>query len=91
LSDCIDLGTGPGAAIPTASLRSLALVGRPGTHLKLALSVNALGAVRTLPPRYLNNATLAGACLENLRERDAWLARHLWLCDENQWWALRQR
>lgn len=91
LADCIDLGTGPGAATPTASLRSLAVVGRPGTHLKLALSVNALGAVRTLPPRYLHNATLAGACLENLRERDEWLASHLLLCDESHWWALRQR
>jgi len=88
---CIDLGAGPGAAIPTASLRSLAVVGRPGTHLKLALSVNALGAVRTLPPRYLHNAVLAAACLESLRERDAWLAAHLLLCDENPWWALRQR
>ncbi|KON79730.1 siderophore biosynthesis protein [Azoarcus sp. PA01] len=90
LAQCIDLGTGPGTAIPTASLRSLAVVGRPATHLKLALSVNALGAVRTLPPRYLHNATLARACLENLRERDEWLASHLLLCDENHWWALRQ-
>lgn len=91
LADCIALGTGPGAAIPTASLRSLAVIGRRGVHLKLALSVNALGAVRTLPPRYLHNATLASACLEKLRERDGWLASHLLLCDENQWWALRQR
>lgn len=91
LSQCIDLGTGPGTAVPTASLRSLAVVGRPRTHLKVALSVNALGAVRTLPPRYLHNATLASACLENLRGRDEWLASHLLLCDENHWWALRQR
>lgn len=90
LAQCLDLGTGPGTVIPTASLRSLAVVGRPGTHLKVALSVNALGAVRTLPPRYLHNATLASACLENLRERDAWLASYLLLCDENHWWALRQ-
>lgn len=88
---CIDLGTGPGAVMPTASLRSLAIIGRPGTHLKLALSVNALGAVRTLPPRYLHNGNLAGACLETLRQRDDWLAAHLLLCDETDWWALRQR
>ncbi len=30
LVGCIDLGTGPGAAIPTASLRTLAVVGRSG-------------------------------------------------------------
>lgn len=91
LAACIDLGTGPGEAIPTASLRSLAVVGRPGTHLKLALSVNTLGAVRTLPPRYLHNGVLASACLESLRERDDWLGAHLLLCDENHWWALQQR
>lgn len=91
LAACIDLDTEAGEAAPTASLRSLAVIGHPGTHLKLALSVNTLGAVRTLPPRYLHNAMLASACLERLRERDDWLARHLRLCDENHWWALRQR
>jgi siderophore synthetase component len=91
LAACIDLGTGPGVVMPTASLRSLAVIGSPGTHLKLALSVNALGAVRTLPPRYLHNGTLASACLERLKQRDDWLAAILRLCDENDWWALRQR
>lgn len=91
LAACIDLDTGPGAVMPTASLRSLAIMGRPDTHLKLALSVNALGAVRTLPPRYLHNGILASACLETLRQRDEWLVAHLLLCDENDWWALRQR
>lgn len=90
LAACIDLGRGPGAALPTASLRSLAVIGRPGTHLKLALSVNALGAVRTLPPRYLHNGMLASTCLESLRQRDDWLAAHLLLCTEDDWWALRQ-
>jgi siderophore synthetase component len=90
LSTCIDLGSGPGTATPTASLRSLSVSGFPDTHLKLALSVNALGAVRTLPPRYLHNGMLASACLEQLRQRDVWLAAHLLLCDENRWWALKQ-
>lgn len=90
LEACIDLGSGPGAATPTASLRSLAVTGCGDTHLKLALSVNALGALRTLPPRYLHNGVLASACLEQLRRRDAWLAAHLLLCDENRWWALKQ-
>lgn len=90
LATCIDLGTGPGAAIPTASLRSLAIPGCPGTHLKVSLSINALGVVRTLPPRYLHNGALAGACLERLRHKDAWLASYLHPCDERRWWALRQ-
>ncbi|WP_425905340.1 IucA/IucC family protein [Nitrobacter sp. TKz-YC02] len=91
LAGCIDLGTGPGSVMPTASLRSLAVIGRPGLHLKLALSVNALGAVRTLPPRYLHNGMLASACLERLKQRDDWLAAILRLCNENDWWALSQR
>lgn len=91
LADCIDLGTGPGSVMPTASLRSLAVIGRPSLHLKLALSVNALGAVRTLPPRYLHNGMLASAYLERLKQRDDWLAALLRLCDENDWCVLRQR
>lgn len=91
LAACIDLGPGPGSLIPTASLRSLAVVGRSGIHLKLSLSINALGAVRTLPPRYLHNGTRASACLESLRQKDAWLKSHLLLCDENHWWACSQR
>ncbi|SEO42497.1 IucA/IucC family protein [Nitrosovibrio sp. Nv6] len=91
LSVCIDLCSGPGAAIPTASLRSLAVTKSPGMHLKLALSVRTLGATRALPPRYLHNGILASACLESLRQRDDWLGAHLQLCDENRWWALSQR
>jgi siderophore synthetase component len=90
LTGCIDLCSGPGAAIPTASLRSLAIPGKPATHLKLALSARTLGAVRTLPLRYLHNGALAGACLEALRRRDAWLEANLLLCQENEWWALSQ-
>ncbi|MDF3035431.1 MAG: siderophore biosynthesis protein [Paucimonas sp.] len=63
LTDCIDLGTGPGSVMPTASLRSLAVIGRPSLHLKLALSVND----------WL--AALLRLCDENdwcvLRQRDA--------------------
>ena len=87
---CIDLGAESGAVIPSASLRSLAVIGCAGIHLKLSLSVNALGALRTLPPRYLHNGVLAAACLENLCLRDDWLAAHLLLCEEKEWWACRQ-
>ncbi|HET7061122.1 MAG TPA: IucA/IucC family protein [Nitrosospira sp.] len=90
LNGCIELCTGPGTAIPTASLRSLVIPGKPDTHLKVALSVRTLGAVRTLPLRYLHNGVLASACLETLRKRDAWLGANLLLCQENEWWALSQ-
>ncbi len=91
LTGCIDLCTGPGTATPTASLRSLGITGNINTHLKLALSVCTLGAIRTLPPRYLHNGTLASTCLKSLRQRDNWLATHLLLCDEDQWWVVSQR
>lgn len=93
LDGCIDLGVlhEGGSATATASLRSLAVDARPDVHLKLSLSVEALGAVRTLPARYLRNGTLANAYLAQLRRTDDWLARHVWPCDESRWWAVRQR
>ncbi|AQV93893.1 siderophore biosynthesis protein [Cupriavidus necator] len=87
---CIDLGGGIGAAYPTASLRSLVMHDHPALHLKLSLGMQALGASRTLPVRYLHNGALAQQCLAQLRDRDPWLAQHLLLCDERDWWALRQ-
>ncbi|SEO45690.1 Siderophore synthetase component [Nitrosospira multiformis] len=90
LNECVDLGAGFGTAVPTASLRSLAITGYPDIHLKLALSVRTLGAIRTLPPRYLHNGTLASTYLESLRIKDDWLAANLLLCEEDCWWAMRQ-
>lgn len=87
---CVDLGGGIGAGYPTASLRSLAVHGQPHLHLKLSLGVQALGAKRTLPARYLHNGALAQQCLMQLQDRDPWLGQHLLLCDEREWWALRQ-
>ncbi|AXV83550.1 IucA/IucC family protein [Ralstonia solanacearum] len=85
---CTDLGSGPGAAMPTASLRTLSVADGERLHLKLSLNVQALGAARTMPPRYLHNGVLAERCLETLRARDAWLGGHLALCSERAWWAL---
>ena len=90
LTGCIDLCTGPGAVIPTASLRSLAIPGKPGTHLKLALSARTLGAVRTLPFAICITAYLPAPASKSLRGRDAWLEANLLLCQENEWWALSQ-
>lgn len=90
LTGCIDLHADLGTVIPTASLRSLGVIGNANMHLKLALSVCTLGAIRTLPPRYLHNGSLASACLESLRQRDNWLAAHLLLCNEDQWWVVSQ-
>lgn len=87
---CLDLGGGLGLAYPTASLRSVVVPAQPHLHLKLSLGMQALGAKRTLPTRYLHNGELAQQCLSQLRDRDPWLGQHLLLCDEHDWWALRQ-
>lgn len=84
----LDLQLGSGHA--TASLRTLAMHEHPRAHLKLSLSAPVLGAMRYLPLRSLRNGVRAQACLECVRQRDAWLVRHLHLCDERHWWALRQ-
>ncbi|HWU97127.1 MAG TPA: IucA/IucC family protein [Oxalicibacterium sp.] len=85
--ECVDMEVTCGSATSTASLRSLIVEGVGDAHVKLGLSVNTLGAVRTLPPRYLHNAVLASVCLQSLRQRDEWLSAHMQLCDENSWWA----
>ena len=86
----LDLDISVGNAYPTASLRTLALQDQRGLHLKLPMSVPLLGATRSLPARYLHNGIQAQRCLGQLRRRDPWLANHLELCDEDQWWAMRQ-
>lgn len=86
LNDCTLLER-IGSATSTASLRSLMLPPGEQVHLKLSLAVNTLGAIRTLPPRYLHNAVLAAGLLDQLRTRDAWLGQHLMLCEETEWWA----
>jgi len=86
----IDLDIRLGHGHATASLRTLALQGRRGVHLKLPVSLPLLGATRSLPSRYLHNGVQAQRCLARLRRRDPWLASQLALCDEDHWWAMRQ-
>jgi len=87
-AQCVDLGEGCGTVRPTASLRALGIGSGERLHLKLSLGVQALGASRVMPPRYLHNAVLAELCLRELCIRDKWLGEHLELCDERAWWAL---
>lgn len=88
-AQCVDLGEACGTVRPTASLRTLGIGAGERLHLKLSLGVQALGASRVMPPRYLHNAVLAERCLRVLCTRDKWLGEHLELCDERAWWALR--
>ncbi|MEW6732317.1 MAG: IucA/IucC family protein [Acidobacteriota bacterium] len=88
LDDCIDLEQQLGGGIPTSSLRTLAIAGKRDFHIKFSLAVNALGALRIMPPRYLHNGALAEDLLQQLRHLDAALAGSLWLCNEQLWWAV---
>lgn len=72
---------------PTASIRTVIPDGDPCVHLKLALAVSSLGALRPLPPRYLHNGAQAQRLLTDLQARDPLLAKRLRLCDETLWWC----
>lgn len=88
--ECVPVARALGRLSATASLRTLASANGTGPHLKLPLGIESLGALRTLPPRYLMNGERAAALLELLRERDPVLQRRLHLCDEQRWWAFRE-
>lgn len=88
LDNCIDLAQQLGGGMPTSSLRTLTVTGKKDLHIKFSLAVNALGALRVMPPRYLHNGALAEDLLQHLRRRDSALASSLWLCEEQLWWAV---
>jgi staphyloferrin B synthase len=86
---CVDLGCELGQVRATASLRTVALLERPHVHLKLPLAVVSLGAMRSLPARYLRNGQRGTALLRAMASTDPVLARRMALCDEDRWWALK--
>ena len=73
------------ACLPLSSQRTVILSRYPEHHLKLSLSLPALGAIRTLPPRYQMNAIKAQKLLQQLQHRDRWFGKYLHLCDETVW------
>lgn len=74
---------------PTASLRTLTTAPETRLHVKLPLGIATLGAVRLLPPRYLDNSERAQQLMEQLIERDAVLRARVQLCDERAWCGWR--
>lgn len=84
---CVPLPFVTGNYFPTASLRSLAPMGGQGTHLKLPLGIDSLGALRILPLRYLANGEKGQRLLQQVMTRQDWLRRRVYLADETRWWA----
>ena len=74
---------------PTASLRTLTTAPETELHLKLPLGVATLGAVRLLPPRYLDNGERAQRTMAQLIERDTALRGRVQVCDERTWCGWR--
>ncbi|WP_375056129.1 IucA/IucC family protein [Zobellella sp. DQSA1] len=72
---------------PTSSLRTLTSVRNEGMHIKLSTSASTLGAIRSMPPRYLINGDEACHLLTQILERDSALASAITLCDEHHWWV----
>ncbi|WP_146172091.1 IucA/IucC family protein [Melghirimyces profundicolus] len=74
----------------TSSLRTLAPWRRKGIHLKLALGIGSLSALRILPSRYLENGSKAQAAMEALLRKDPVPGTSVHLCDERDWCVFRR-
>ncbi|GAA2775594.1 IucA/IucC family protein [Saccharopolyspora taberi] len=81
----VAVARGIGRFHPTASLRTLTTSPESARHVKLPLGVSTLGAMRLLPPRYLDNGQRAEATMRALAERDPVLGRRVLVCDETAW------
>ncbi|MGH3798706.1 MAG: IucA/IucC family protein [Pseudonocardiaceae bacterium] len=88
-AEVVPLARGLGGFHPTASLRTLATAPETEVHVKLPLGVATLGAVRLLPPRYLDNGQRAQRTIQRLIDRCAVLRARVQVCDERTWCGWR--
>ena len=72
----------------TSSLRTFFHQDDPSVHIKLASIATPLGAMRTMPPRYLYNGDCAFQLLQQIVSRSTFLSDRVVLCDEQAWWSL---
>lgn len=84
----VDLEFASPAGQPTSSLRTLISDRDEHLHLKLSTSARTLGAIRSMPPRYLINGDQAHQLLSRILARCPELASTVALCDESQWWVV---
>ena len=86
--DAVDLRFSSPPGQPTSSLRTLISGSDERLHLKLSTSARTLGAIRSMPPRYLVNSDQAHRLLERILDQHTELARTVALCDESHWWVV---
>ncbi|MFE8006917.1 IucA/IucC family protein [Streptomyces sp. NPDC057418] len=74
-------------AVPTLSMRTVALAGRPDTHLKLPLATATLGLLnrRTINPGSLRDGAAGQRLLEGVLHREPRFAGRVLLADETRY------
>lgn len=87
---CVPLDVQAGSFTATSSLRSLVPINGSTYHIKLPIGISSLGALRLMPTRYLLNGEKGQRLLEQTKEKDPYLKKHLFICDERNWWAFKR-
>ncbi len=86
--DGIDLNHVTRIGLPTSSLRTLIHNANPTLHLKLSTNAKTLGAIRSMPGRYLMNGHTAYDFLNDVINQTALIKNRLFLSNETHWWVL---
>lgn len=84
----IDLGLATAIGCPTSSLRTLINHLNSNQHLKLSTNAKTLGAIRSMPARYLANGHAAYDFLNDVIDKTPSLKHQLFLSNETHWWVL---
>ena len=84
----IDLNHVTTIGSPTSSLRTLIHNATPTLHLKLSTNAKTLGAIRSMPGRYLMNGHTAYDFLNEVINETSLLKNRLFLSNETHWWVL---
>lgn len=84
----IDLSHATTMGSPTSSLRTLIHNTNPNLHLKLSTNAKTLGAIRSMPSRYLMNGHTAYQFLNKVINEIPLLKNRLFLSNETHWWVL---
>lgn len=71
--------------LPTLSVRTLAVQGKPGLHIKLPMAIRTLGGknIRTIKPSTIADGHAVQSLLGQIAAQDADIAGHLLLTDES--------
>lgn len=84
----IDLNHVTTIGLPTSSLRTLIHNANSTLHLKLSTNAKTLGAIRSMPGRYLMNGHTAYDFLNGVINETSLIKNRLFLSNETHWWVL---